>query len=81
MVVRCTSDLSQAELLDRIGQAFTKEGKWSGVTRGGVPASPARSDWKFNGPDGRPWNGTLSIEAAPGHSGEYTLTLNIARVG
>jgi len=82
IVVRGTSDLSTAELLDRIGQAFVKEGKWSGVKAGAAAvSSPARSQWKFSGPDGRPWNGTLSLEAVTGQRGEYTMTLNIARVG
>ena len=81
IVVRGTSDLSAAELLDRVGQAFVKEGKWSAVARGATPSSsPGRSDWKFSGPDGRPWNGTLSVETVPGQAGEYTMTLNIARV-
>jgi putative intracellular protease/amidase/DNA-directed RNA polymerase subunit RPC12/RpoP len=82
IVLRCTSDLSQADLLDQIGQAFTKEGRWSGVARAGAPSSSSsHSDWRFSGPDGRPWKGTLSVEAVPDASGEYTLTLNIARVG
>jgi putative intracellular protease/amidase len=82
VVVRVTSDLSLADLVDRVGEAFVKQGKWSAVVRGASAASsPARSDWKFSGPDGRPWNGTLSVEAVPGQDGEYTMTLNIARIG
>jgi len=80
--VRGTSDLSTAELLDRIGQAFVREGKWSGIKAGAAAvSSPARSQWRFSGPDGQRWNGTLSVEAVTGQSGEYTMTLNIARVG
>ena len=82
IVVRVTSDLSLGDLADRIGQAFVKEGKWSVVARGASGASsPSHSDWKFSGPDGRPWNGTLSVETVTGQGGEYTLTLNIARAG
>ena len=82
IVVRGTSDLSAAELLDHIGQTFVKEGKWSGVAHGAAAASsPGHSDWRFSGPDGRPWKGTLSVEAVPGQGGTYTMTLNIARIG
>jgi len=82
IVVRGTSDLSAAELLDHIGQTFVKEGKWSGVAHGAAAASsPGQSDWRFSGPDGRPWKGTLSVEAVPGQGGTYTMTLNIARIG
>ena len=82
IVVHGTSDLSAAELLDHIGQTFVKEGKWSGVAHGAAAASsPGQSDWRFSGPDGRPWKGTLSVEAVPGQGGTYTMTLNIARIG
>lgn len=81
-VVRGTSDLSATELLDHIGQVFVKEGKWSGVVHGAaLPSPPGRSDWKFSGPDGRPWKGTLSVEVVPGQDDTYTMTLNIARIG
>ena len=82
IVVHGTSDLSAAVLLDHIGQTFVKEGKWSGVAHGAAAASsPGQSDWRFSGPDGRPWKGTLSVEAVPGQGGTYTMTLNIARIG
>jgi putative intracellular protease/amidase len=86
MVVSGRSDLSAADLLDRVGQAFVKEGRWSGVKRpvaerrGAASSPPARGDWTFSGPGGRPWTGTLRVEAVPGQNGEYTLTLSIARV-
>jgi putative intracellular protease/amidase len=81
IVLHLSTELTQAQLLDQISQAFTREGKWAGVPSVAAAASASRSDWKFNGPDGRPWNGSLRVEAVPASSGEYTLTLNIARVG
>lgn len=82
IVVRGTSDLSRAELLDRVGQAFAKEGKWAGAKRGAATvASTPRTDWIFSGPDGRRWTGTLGVEAVPGQDNEYTMTLRIARLG
>ncbi|HEV8702074.1 MAG TPA: DJ-1/PfpI family protein [Candidatus Polarisedimenticolia bacterium] len=82
IVVRGTTDLGRAELLDRVGQAFAKQGKWSGAKRGAaaVPSTP-RTDWTFSGPDGRRWAGTLGVEAVTGRDKQYTLSLHIARLG
>jgi hypothetical protein len=82
IVVRGSSSLTAAELLDRIGKTFTTNGKWS--TAGNAtarPASPMTSDWTFNGRDGKPWTGTLKVEGTPGKDHEYTASLTIARVG
>lgn len=82
IVVRGTSDLGAADLLERVGRAFATEGRWTGVARAAAAAAtPGRRDWTFSGPDGRPWNGRLSVEAVPGLSGTYTMTLSIARAG
>jgi len=82
IVVRGTTDLSRAELLDRVGQAFAKEGRWAGAKRGAAAvSSPPRTDWTFSGPDGRRWTGTLGVEAVSGRDNEYTMTLHIARLG
>ena len=82
IVVRGTTDLSAPQLLDQVGQAIAREGKWTGAKRGAAAvASTPHSDWTFRGPDGRRWNGTLGVEAIPGQNNEFTMTLNIARVG
>lgn len=81
IVVRGSTDLSAAELLDHLGHTFADKGKWSSVQAASASSSPARSDWKFNGRDGKPWTGTLSVEAVAGRSRWYTVKLNIARVG
>ncbi len=81
MVVRATSDLSAAELIDRLGKALAERGKWTNVKSAAArPASRLASDWTFSGRDGKAWTGTLTVQAMPGESGRYTATLKIARV-
>jgi putative intracellular protease/amidase len=72
IVVTGTSELSVAELMVRISESLAK-GKWTTVQ----PASPTETAWKFNGPDGRPWTGAVTIESVAGESHRYTATVRI----
>jgi putative intracellular protease/amidase len=84
---RGTSDLSATEVMDHIGRDLTTKGKWTSVA-GAVNAATAAtgspstrtSRWKFNGTGGKPWTGTVTIEATPTAKGhQYTGKLTIAR--
>ena len=75
---RGTSKLSAAELVDRFGKSCTTEGGWKAATSAGsTPAGSGR--WTFSGRDGKPWTGTLRVEAIDGTAGTYNLKLTIAR--
>jgi transcriptional regulator GlxA family with amidase domain len=73
MILRGTSPKSAEELLDYIGQAFTK-GKWR---RGASTATS--SSFRFEDGGGKPWTGTLAIDPPRGDQREYFLHLHIAR--
>ena len=81
IVVRGTSDLIAAEILERFGRAFASKGKWTSVTAAAATTAsgPMTSAWMFNGRDGKPWIGTLTLESMPGESRQYTAKLVIAR--
>ena len=82
VVATGSSRLSGAELTDRFGTVCTSQGKWTRVpAAAGGSASDTTSRWKFTGRDGRPWNGTLLVRAMPGGSGQYSVTLTIAKQG
>ena len=81
IVARATSDLSAAEISERIGRALASEGSWTSVAAAAVASSPLTTAWRFSGKDGKPWTGTLTVEPAQGASGQYTAKLSIARLG
>jgi putative intracellular protease/amidase len=82
MVFRGTSDLSAAEVMDHIGRDLTTRGKWTTVTAAAPGASSApTTHWKFKGRDGKPWTGTLTIQASPAEGRQYTGKLIISRAG
>jgi len=79
---RGTSDLSAAEVMDQIGRDLTTKGKWTSVTAAATRSPSTRtSQWKLTGRDGKPWTGTLTIQASPAESHQYTGKLTVARVG
>ena len=60
IAVEGTSDLSAAQLAERVGRKLAENGKWTPVpTPAG--AEPATSRWTFTGRDGKPWSGTLTV--------------------
>jgi putative intracellular protease/amidase/DNA-directed RNA polymerase subunit RPC12/RpoP len=82
VVARATTEMSAAELLDRLGRALADQGKWTGVKAAAAgPGSPLTSAWKFSGRDGKPWTGILAVQTVPGENGQYTARLNIVRAG
>src|SRR5262245_14045661 len=81
IVARATSALSGREILDGIGRALT-ERKWTSLKTPGAPTSSRlTSTWTFSDRAGKPWTGSLTVQAAPEASGQYTAKLNIARAG
>ena len=81
IVARATSDLTAAQILDRLSQALAAKGNWTDVKAAAAGASSGlTSAWKFSGRDGKPWIGTLTVQTVPGETGQYTAKLNIARV-
>jgi hypothetical protein len=46
-----------------------------------VSSTDTRIDWKFDGRDGKPWAGTLTLEPAANANAKYEVKLTIARVG
>lgn len=82
MVLQGRSDLTAAEVRDHIGRELTAKGKWTSVTAAATrSSSPQTSQWRFTGRDGRPWTGTLTIQASPAEGHQYTAKLTIARAG
>jgi putative intracellular protease/amidase len=77
-----TSDLTATEVMDHIGRNLTTKGKWTNVTAAAIGSSSARTThWKFAGLDGKPWTGTLTIQASPAEGHQYTGKLTVARAG
>ena len=82
IVARATSDLTGREILDRIGQALTKEGRWTSVKNGASAASTRlTSAWTFRDRAGKPWTGRLTVQAEPAPKGQFTARVSIARAG
>jgi hypothetical protein len=81
IVMSGTSDLSAAELMNDIGKEFASKGNWAKLSIAGSGSAPTKSEWKFNGKDGRPWNGLLTIEPTPGSGHRYNAKVSIARAG
>jgi putative intracellular protease/amidase len=82
VVAEGTSNLTPAALLDHIGKGCATEGKWTSVPPSAATSEAANSSrWTFTGRDGKPWNGTLTVSAAPAAEHKYTLKLWIARAG
>ena len=74
IAVEGTSDLSAAQLEERVGRMLADKGKWTPVpTPAG--AAPGTSHWLFTGRDGKPWSGTLTIREAGGRERRATLTI------
>jgi len=79
-VLRVTSDHSASELSDAIGRAFVEKGKWTAQpkpARAGAGGAVA-TNWRLPSRDGRPWNGKLTVEPAPGDARTYQVKLTIA---
>jgi putative intracellular protease/amidase len=82
MVIQGRSDLSAAEVMDRIGRDLAAKGKWTSVApAAGRPPSAETTRWTFTGRDGKPWNGTVTIQASPTEAHVYTAKLTIAQAG
>ena len=83
MVLRGTSDLGAAELLERLDRALVAKGKWTMVAdaQAGAP-SRVGSDWTFTGRHGEAWTGRLTIQAVAGEpSHRYEAHLVIEQAG
>ena len=78
IALRGTSDLTAAQLTERIGGELAAKGHW---TPAKSPSSGTGSAWKFTGRDGKPWTGTLAVQQAGSAKGEYAVRLTIARAG
>lgn len=70
-----SSDLSTAQLRQRLGEGLVKVGGW---TRAAEDTS-GRSTWTFRGRAGEPWTGVLTVESVAGSKGRYAVALRIAR--
>jgi putative intracellular protease/amidase len=82
IVARGISEKSAAEILAQFDQTLAARGKWTSVKAASTGSSAAtRGSWRFNGPDGKPWTGTVSIDPVEGKSHQYMVKLDIARVG
>jgi putative intracellular protease/amidase len=75
LVLRGNSALSATALMEHLNQMLATNGKWKSVPDGG----PLTSRWKFQGPDGKAWNGTLKLEDGAGKDRAVTATLSIVR--
>jgi hypothetical protein len=82
IAIRGASPLPTADLMDRVGKALESDGKWASVDRKTATA-PGRAmrSWRFTGHDGKPWRGTLELQAVPGEEHHYTAALTVARAG
>ncbi len=82
VIAKGTSGSSAAELTDHFGKVCTTQGKWTSVQTAatGAPGETI-SRWTFNGRDGKPWNGTLTVTTVAAEPGTYSVKLIIARVG
>jgi putative intracellular protease/amidase len=81
LVLRGTSDLSAAQLTERIGGELETKGHWTRVNAAADGASsPKRTAWKFKARDGKAWTANLTIQPVPGAKKDYTATLTLTRV-
>jgi putative intracellular protease/amidase len=62
-------------VMDHFTRALAK-GKWTNVN-----STATRTEWKFNGRDGKPWMGTVTLEPALDASAKYDVKVTIARAG
>jgi putative intracellular protease/amidase len=69
---------SAKELLAHIDKKLQPFVEWKKVD--GVNGEPNMSNWQMTGEDGEPWSGKVAVEPMPGTSGEYEVSLEIARV-
>jgi putative intracellular protease/amidase len=74
IIARGTSDLSAAELSDRVGRNLVQNGKWNPAPAQSG-ASGETTHWTFTGRDGRPWKGTLTIRQEAGRERRAILTI------
>ena len=82
IALRGASPLPTGDLVDRVGKALESEGKWTTVAgKAATTSGRARRSWKFTGHDGKPWLGTLELQAVPGEEHHYTAALTVARAG
>jgi putative intracellular protease/amidase len=79
IVVRGSSDLAAAEVLQRLGGSLETNGKWTSVKATAVRSSDLSSRWQFRGRDGQGWTGTLRVQPVAGENHQYNATLAIAR--
>ena len=79
LVLEGSSRLSAKQVLEQVGQQLAARGGWTRVD--GAAPSPLSSAWRFNGRDGRPWRGVLTLQQAAGAAGRYSAKLAIARAG
>jgi len=80
IAVRGTSDLSTAEILDRLGKELESKGGWKNVAAktGSLPGV-ASSQWAFQDRSGAGWQATLTVQPRPGAEHQYTSTLTLAK--
>lgn len=76
LVVRPVSpNPNTGELMEHFTRVLAK-GKWTKVN-----STANRTEWKFNGRDGKPWTGTVTLEPVPNTRAKYDVKLTIVRVG
>jgi putative intracellular protease/amidase len=74
-----TSELGAVQVEERVGKAFT-EGRWKQVAAKSA-AGTSTTTWSFEGPDGKPWTGTLSIASRPGVAHGIAAKVHVERAG
>jgi putative intracellular protease/amidase len=80
LVIKGTSDLEGAALMDRIRQALATKAKWTRLDAAGAGSATALSSrWRFQGRDGQPWNGAVALEPNAAAAHQYTARVTIAR--
>ena len=75
------SDLTAAQLMERLGRELATKGKWVKVETAGTRSSANESTWRFTGRDGRAWTATLTIQPEAGTKSRYTANLALSRLG
>jgi putative intracellular protease/amidase/DNA-directed RNA polymerase subunit RPC12/RpoP len=75
IVVRGTTQMSAAQLMDRISETLKSKGNWNASHA----ASATRSDWTFKDRDGKPWSGAVTLEPVQGEAHQFTARVKIAR--
>jgi len=83
IVVRGTSTLSAAELMDKVSHTLSEKGKWRPATgtRSASANDPIENRWRFAGQKGEPWRGTVTITPVRGEERAYVATLRVAQGG